>query len=108
MGIFREKKSSESSPSSSPSSTTTTSHCAHLRTAYHNCFNTWYAEKFVKGQWQNQECVAEWDKYRTCLSQHLEDKQLSKFLEAEASGFPSVVRLDTKSSVDDASKPAVN
>ncbi|XP_074309697.1 uncharacterized protein At4g33100 isoform X1 [Silene latifolia] len=97
MGIFK-KKASES-PTSSPCSTT--SPCAHLRTAYHNCFNNWYSEKFVKGQWQNEECVAEWQKYRTCLSQHLEDKQLSKFLEAEASGFPSVDRFD-------ASKPAAN
>lgn len=28
----------------------------------------WYAEKYVKGQWQNEECVVEWEKYRKCLS----------------------------------------
>ncbi|CAA3001721.1 uncharacterized protein At4g33100 [Olea europaea var. sylvestris] len=74
MGIMREKK----SPSSSA-----TSPCAHLRTAYHNCFNRWYAEKFLKGEWNKQECVSEWEKYRECLSQHLDDKHLSRFLEAE-------------------------
>lgn len=28
----------------------------------------WYSEKFVKGQWDKEECVAEWKKYRACLS----------------------------------------
>ena len=33
------------------------------------CVNfRWYSEKFVKGQWQKEECVAEWENYRTCLS----------------------------------------
>ncbi|XP_024459339.1 uncharacterized protein At4g33100 isoform X2 [Populus trichocarpa] len=45
-----------------------TSPCAHLRAAYHNCFNRWYSEKFVKGQWGKEECVSEWQKYRACLS----------------------------------------
>ncbi|CAI9755730.1 unnamed protein product [Fraxinus pennsylvanica] len=74
MGIMREKKRPFSSA---------TSPCAHLRTAYHNCFNRWYAEKFLKGEWSKQECVSEWEKYRECLSQHLDDKHLSRFLEAE-------------------------
>uniref|UniRef100_A0A803LYK9 Uncharacterized protein n=1 Tax=Chenopodium quinoa TaxID=63459 RepID=A0A803LYK9_CHEQI len=64
----------------------------------------WYAEKFVKGQWQKEECVVEWEKYRECLSQHLEDKQLSRFLEVEANKNPfSVDRINRKSSVDGAS-----
>ncbi|KAL3746897.1 hypothetical protein ACJRO7_015783 [Eucalyptus globulus] len=63
MGIIREKK-----PKSSSSSPSSTSPCADLRAAYHNCFNRWYSEKFVKGQWQKEECVAEWQKYRACLS----------------------------------------
>ncbi|KAL6215276.1 hypothetical protein ACLB2K_014707 [Fragaria x ananassa] len=72
MGILHNKKSSSSSPSS-------TSPCANLRAAYHSCFNRWYSEKFVKGIWDKEE----WDKYKACLSEHLEDKQLSRFLEAE-------------------------
>lgn len=75
MGIIKNKKSS-----SPPSST---SRCANLRAAYHNCFNRWYSEKFVKGKWDKEECVSEWEKYKACLSEHLEDKQLSRFLEAE-------------------------
>ncbi|URD94119.1 Uncharacterized protein family (UPF0203) [Musa troglodytarum] len=58
----------------------------------------WYSEKFSKGQWDKEECVAEWDKYRACLAQHLEDKHLRRILlEAEAS--PYFVK-------DDASSPA--
>ncbi|TXG61854.1 hypothetical protein EZV62_013217 [Acer yangbiense] len=60
-----------------------TSPCALLRTAYHNCFNRWYSEKFVKGQWDKEDCVSEWQKYRACLSEHLDDKHLSRFLEAQ-------------------------
>ncbi|XP_054798622.1 uncharacterized protein At4g33100 isoform X2 [Prosopis cineraria] len=64
-------------------SSSSTSPCAPLRDAYHNCFNRWYAEKFMKGQWDKEECLSEWEKYRACLSQNLEDKHLSRFLEAE-------------------------
>ncbi|KAL4649243.1 hypothetical protein ACB092_01G001600 [Castanea dentata] len=60
-----------------------TSPCAHLRSAYHNCFNRWYSEKFVKGEWKKEECVSEWQKYRACLAEHLDDKHLSRFLEAD-------------------------
>lgn len=78
-------------------SSSSTSPCASLRDAYHNCFNRspstkhlfpsllllfislqtlfplssltrWYAERFMKGQWDKEECVSEWEKYRACLS----------------------------------------
>lgn len=101
VSSMRQKKGSSSS----------TSPCAHLRDAYHNCFNRfqsstndffffrsfflffffnftsspkfccilrlsltltfsgrWYAEKFMKGQWDKEECLSEWEKYRACLS----------------------------------------
>ncbi|MQL98512.1 hypothetical protein Taro_031226 [Colocasia esculenta] len=59
--------------------------CAQLRAAYHDCFNRWYSEKFSKGQWDKEECVEEWEKYRACLAQHLEDKHLRRLLvEADA------------------------
>ncbi|GAB2285946.1 hypothetical protein Dimus_020375 [Dionaea muscipula] len=66
----------------------------------------WYTEKFLKGQWdQEQCCVVEWQKYRECLSQHLDDKQLSRFLEVERGGFPD--SSDSRSSVDRASTGSV-
>ncbi|XP_023001888.1 uncharacterized protein At4g33100 isoform X1 [Cucurbita maxima] len=73
MGIKRESKRSASA----------TSPCADLRAVYHNCFNRWYSEKFVKGQLDEEPCVSEWQKYRACLSEHLEDKKLKRFLEEE-------------------------
>ncbi|KAI3803227.1 hypothetical protein L1987_31376 [Smallanthus sonchifolius] len=76
MGFLRDRRNSSSS-------STTTSPCADLRTAYHNCFNRWYSDKFLKGHWDKEECVSEWEKYKDCLSKHLEDKNLSRFLEAE-------------------------
>ncbi|XP_072981101.1 uncharacterized protein At4g33100 [Typha angustifolia] len=71
--------------------------CVELRAAYHNCFNRWYSEKFSKGQWDKEECVVEWDKYRACLAQHLEDKNLRKILqESEASTYS--IKCDSDSS----------
>ncbi|KAK9273168.1 hypothetical protein L1049_017975 [Liquidambar formosana] len=52
-------------------------------TSEHCVIKMWYSEKFLKGQWDKVECDAEWQKYRACLSQHLKDKHLSRFLEAE-------------------------
>lgn len=37
----------------------------------------------MKGHWDKQECVSEWQKYRACLSEHLEDKHLIRFLQAD-------------------------
>ncbi|KZV51867.1 hypothetical protein F511_06910 [Dorcoceras hygrometricum] len=83
MGILRRDKNRSSDSANSP--------CAHLRTAYHSCFNRWYSEKFLKGSWDKEECVLEWEKYRECLSQHLDDKHLSRFLEADG-----IVDLNTR------------
>ncbi|KAB1199279.1 hypothetical protein CJ030_MR0G025474 [Morella rubra] len=92
MGPNREKKGSHSS----------TSPCANLRAAYHNCFNRWYSEKFVKGLWEKEECISEWQKYRACLSEHLDDKHLSRFLEAEVVVDPAI-QDDSGNPVDGAS-----
>lgn len=27
----------------------------------------WYSEKFTRGQWEKEDCVSEWEKYRACL-----------------------------------------
>ncbi|XP_040997341.1 uncharacterized protein At4g33100 isoform X3 [Juglans microcarpa x Juglans regia] len=91
MGITREKNRSHSS----------TSPCSHLRAAYHNCFNRWYSEKFVKGHWEKEECISEWQKYRACLSEHLDDKHLSRFLEAETV-VNAAIKDDSGNPVDDA------
>jgi TRIAP1/MDM35 family protein len=58
--------------------------CAQIRDAYHNCFHRWYSEKYVKGQFDKEGCVSEWQKYKDCLSEHLDDKHLARLLEAES------------------------
>ncbi|KAL8109822.1 uncharacterized protein At4g33100 [Apium graveolens] len=78
MGFLRSDK--------KPTTHVSTSPCANLRAAYDKCFNRWYSEKFLKGVWDKEECVSEWNKYRDCLSQHLDDKHLARFLEAEGIG----------------------
>ncbi|KAF2610943.1 hypothetical protein F2Q70_00013522, partial [Brassica cretica] len=47
-------------------------------------FCRWYSEKFVKGQWDKEECVAEWNKYRECLSENLNGKILTRMLEVDS------------------------
>ncbi|KAF3777043.1 Uncharacterized protein EJ110_NYTH46145 [Nymphaea thermarum] len=65
MGLFRSRKGSGGAATSS---------CSELRNAYNDCFNKWYAEKYMKGQRDKHDCVAEWEKYRACLmSFKLED-----------------------------------
>lgn len=63
--VFGRSKSSSSTTPSAPSKAAAA--CAELRTAYHECFNRWYAEKFAKGQWQRDDCADHWHKYRACL-----------------------------------------
>ncbi|XP_065864731.1 uncharacterized protein At4g33100 [Euphorbia lathyris] len=79
MGFTKHEKKSPSSSSSSSSP----SPCAQFKTAYYDCFNRWYTDKFLKGEWDKEGCVSEWQKYRACLSENLSDKHLSRFLEAE-------------------------
>ena len=37
-----------------------------MRSRYETCFNKWYAEKFLQGQF-TQECGAEFALYRECV-----------------------------------------
>uniref|UniRef100_A0A453KNY7 Uncharacterized protein n=1 Tax=Aegilops tauschii subsp. strangulata TaxID=200361 RepID=A0A453KNY7_AEGTS len=59
-----------SSPAAATSSAAAAA-CSELRAAYHECFNRWYADKFAKGQWNKDDCAADWHKYRACLEVNL-------------------------------------
>ncbi|BBN19851.1 TRIAP1/MDM35 family protein [Marchantia polymorpha subsp. ruderalis] len=59
--------------------------CSALKMAYNDCFNRWYTDKFLKGQWDKEECLVEWEAYRACLSKRLEDRNLSHLLRIETS-----------------------
>lgn len=38
----------------------------------------------MKGQWDKEDCVAEWNKYRDCLSENLDGKLLARMLEVDS------------------------
>jgi TRIAP1/MDM35 family protein len=61
-------------------------------------FCRWYSEKFVKGQWDKEECVAEWKKYRDCLSENLDGKLLTRILEVDGELNPTKQATDSKES----------
>nr|BAK06479.1 predicted protein [Hordeum vulgare subsp. vulgare] len=66
--VFGRSKPSSSTPSPEAStSSASAAACSELRAAYHECFNRWYADKFAKGQWNKDDCAADWHKYRACL-----------------------------------------
>ncbi|KAH7434633.1 hypothetical protein KP509_06G027000 [Ceratopteris richardii] len=58
--------------------------CAAVKAAYDECFNKWYAEKFLKGQWDKDECLQEWEAYRACILKRMEDKKLHHLFQIEA------------------------
>lgn len=68
---------------SSDSTKSAVTTCTNLKTAFHDCFNRWYSEKFVKGQWEQEDCMAEWEAYRACTSKRYEDRNLSYLLKQE-------------------------
>ena len=41
-------------------------HCTEAKHLYEQCFNKWYAEKFLKGD-TSPECVELFEKYRACV-----------------------------------------
>ncbi|KAL6599328.1 hypothetical protein ACP70R_006531 [Stipagrostis hirtigluma subsp. patula] len=93
--VFGRSKSSSSTPSPAPAASAAAAACSELRAAYHECFNRWYAEKFAKGQWQKDDCAGHWDKYRACLEEHLEDKNLRQILlDADSSAFYAQLGAD--------------
>ncbi|GJM98986.1 hypothetical protein PR202_ga16041 [Eleusine coracana subsp. coracana] len=98
MVFGRSKSSSSTTASSTPAASKAAAACSELRAAYHECFNRWYAEKFAKGQWQKDDCADHWHKYRTCLEEHLEDKNLRQILlDAETSKFYAQLDSDPPS-----------
>ncbi|KAE8803167.1 hypothetical protein D1007_20937 [Hordeum vulgare] len=104
--VFGRSKPSSSTPSpeaSTPSASAAA--CSELRAAYHECFNRWYADKFAKGQWNKDDCAADWHKYRACLEEHLEDKHLRQIL-LESETSPSYAQLDPNSSSRQGSAPS--
>lgn len=42
--------------------------CTDLKKTYDDCFNRWYAEKFLRGQLDASPCQELFDEYKACLA----------------------------------------
>ena len=54
--------------------------CNPLKHEYDACFNKWYAEKFLKGQWtaaDGEPCAELFHKYRGCVMKTLKEKNIN-------------------------------
>eukprot|EP00249_Psilotum_nudum_P008506 c21326_g1_i1 orf=320-568(+) len=71
-----------------PLSKSGSSPCSALKTAYNECFNRWYTEKFLKGKWEEEDCVLEWEAYHTCILKRMEERKLSHYFRIESSLHP--------------------
>ncbi|KAJ7535025.1 hypothetical protein O6H91_12G015100 [Diphasiastrum complanatum] len=62
----------------------TASKCAVLKARYHDCFNRWYTDQYLKGEWRLQECALEWAAYSACVSKRIDDAKLGHLLQTDA------------------------
>lgn len=49
--------------------------CTPLKNVYDTCFNTWYAEKFLKGV-QSDDCAELFAVYQECVKKALKDNNI--------------------------------
>jgi len=54
--------------------------CTELKRKYDACFNTWYSEKFLKGDIQ-PECEDLFEEYRACIQKVLKERKLNELIE---------------------------
>ena len=52
--------------------------CNELKKAYEECFNSWFADKFLKGTAQEDECSPFFHVYKVCLKKAVADNKLGK------------------------------
>ncbi|KAF9184685.1 Mitochondrial distribution and morphology protein 35 [Haplosporangium sp. Z 767] len=53
--------------------------CTNIKQEYDSCFNSWYSEKFLKGD-ASPQCDDLFFKYKDCLMKVLEEKKLDTLL----------------------------
>ena len=41
--------------------------CTELKRAYDTCFNTWFSEKFLKGEYKSDPCANIFQTYQACV-----------------------------------------
>ncbi|KAF9126908.1 Mitochondrial distribution and morphology protein 35 [Mortierella sp. 14UC] len=79
--------------------------CTQIKQEYDGCFNSWYSEKFLKGD-ASPQCDDLFFKYKECLLKTLEEKKLDTLL-ADArkdNPFPASSSTSSASSSSESSK----
>ncbi|KAJ9083102.1 TP53-regulated inhibitor of apoptosis 1 [Entomophthora muscae] len=60
-------------------------HCTQLKKEYDSCFHTWYTEKFLKGN-LDQDCKEKFEKYQACIKQTLKERGIEALISEVRSG----------------------
>ncbi|KJE90483.1 hypothetical protein CAOG_009464 [Capsaspora owczarzaki ATCC 30864] len=76
--------------------------CSNLKQSYDKCFNSWYSEKFLKGEKSTSDCDALFKEYQACVKAALKEKNLLTSFEP---GFEAAAMANAGSS-SNASDPA--
>lgn len=50
--------------------------CTELKREYDQCFNRWFAEKFLKGDRSGDPCTETFKKYQRCVQKAIKDKDI--------------------------------
>lgn len=50
--------------------------CTDLKREYDQCFNRWFAEKFLKGDRSGDPCTESFRKYQHCVQKAIKDKDI--------------------------------
>lgn len=50
--------------------------CTDLKREYDQCFNRWFAEKFLKGDRSGDPCTESFRKYQRCVQKAIKDKDI--------------------------------
>lgn len=70
--------------------------CTESKTKYDTCFNSWYSDKFLKGESMENECTELWDDYITCVNTALAKQKIKPMLDKAREEQPTI-------SIEDAS-----
>ncbi|KAF5153674.1 uncharacterized protein TpMuguga_02g02650 [Theileria parva strain Muguga] len=54
--------------------------CKHLKDLYDKCFNNWFKNDFLKGNF-NDKCKLKLRDYRSCLKEYFESKGNNKLVD---------------------------
>ena len=50
--------------------------CTELKRKYDDCFNAWFSDKFLKGDYKNDPCANIFQTYQACVKVHVRQKGL--------------------------------